>query len=43
MTSIIERHVTKLVLEDLDDIEVVFINGPRQAGKSTFVETVAGN
>jgi len=43
MASIIQRHITKLVLEDLDDIEVVFINGPRQAGKSTFVETFTGH
>ena len=43
MASIIQRHVTKLVLEDLEDIEVVFINGPRQAGKSTFVETFTGH
>jgi predicted AAA+ superfamily ATPase len=34
----IERHISALVAGDLRDIEAVFINGPRQAGKSTFAE-----
>ena len=27
MAVIIDRHITKLVIEDLKDIEAVFING----------------
>jgi len=41
MIKIIPRHITKLVAEDLKDIDAVFINGPRQAGKSTFVQAFA--
>ena len=41
MAAFIPRHITKLVIEDLKDIDAVFINGPRQTGKSTFVETFA--
>jgi predicted AAA+ superfamily ATPase len=41
MAALIPRHITNLVLQDLEDIDAVFINGPRQAGKSTFVETFA--
>jgi len=41
--TLITRSLTKQVIEDLKDIEAVFINGPRQAGKSTFVETIAEN
>ena len=41
--KVIQRHITKLVLEDMEDIDAVFINGQRQAGKSTFVETFASH
>ena len=41
MTKFIPRHITKLVVEDFKDIDAVFINGPRQVGKSTFVQTFA--
>ncbi|MCL2025711.1 MAG: ATP-binding protein [Leptospirales bacterium] len=41
MTRIIPRHITKLVSEDFKDIDAVFINGSRQVGKSTFVQTFA--
>ena len=41
MAKFIPRYLTSLVLEDLKDIDAVFINGPRQAGKSTFVEAFA--
>jgi predicted AAA+ superfamily ATPase len=36
--DIIERRAAGVITEDLQDIEAVFINGPRQAGKSTFAE-----
>ena len=32
----IKRYLAGLIEEDFEDIEAVFINGPRQAGKSTF-------
>jgi predicted AAA+ superfamily ATPase len=32
------RHITPLVLESLQDTPVVFIRGPRQAGKTTLVQ-----
>lgn len=38
MVEIIGRDITKLILEDFEDIEAVFINGARQTGKSTFAE-----
>ena len=41
MTKFIPRNITNLVIEDFKDIDAVFINGPRQAGKSTFVQTFA--
>ena len=37
MTDIIDRRLASIVVEDLQDIEAVFINGGRQTGKSTFV------
>jgi len=43
MAGLIQRNIAKLVVEDFKDIEAVFINGPRQAGKSTFVEAFAEN
>ncbi|MDR2134961.1 MAG: ATP-binding protein [Treponema sp.] len=39
----IERRIGGPVAKDFRDIEAVFINGPRQAGKSTFVETFGKN
>ena len=41
MTKFIPRNITKLVIEDFKDIDAVFINGPRQVGKSTFVQAFA--
>ena len=41
MEKFIPRHITKPIIEDLRDIDAVFINGPRQAGKSTFVQSFA--
>jgi predicted AAA+ superfamily ATPase len=38
MPEIIERHIAGLVAGDFKDIDAVFINGPRQSGKSTFTE-----
>ena len=38
MAKFIPRFISNLVIEDLKDIDAVFINGPRQAGKSTFVQ-----
>jgi predicted AAA+ superfamily ATPase len=37
--ELIERRVTQVIAEDLKDIDAVFLNGARQAGKSTFAET----
>lgn len=37
-----KRHVTPLVLAALRDTPVVFLQGPRQAGKTTLVEGLAG-
>jgi uncharacterized protein len=37
----IPRHVSNLVLEALSDTPVVVINGARQAGKSTLIESLA--
>ncbi|MDR2860321.1 MAG: ATP-binding protein [Elusimicrobiota bacterium] len=38
MTKFVERHISKQILKNFEDIESVFINGARQAGKSTFVK-----
>ncbi|MDR1998031.1 MAG: ATP-binding protein [Candidatus Margulisbacteria bacterium] len=35
----IARHLSAVIARDLQDIDAVFINGARQTGKSTFVET----
>jgi predicted AAA+ superfamily ATPase len=37
----VKRCLTKNVLETLESFPVVFVNGPRQAGKSTLVQTLA--
>ena len=37
----IERHVRNKLLKTLEVSPVVFLNGPRQAGKSTLVQAVA--
>ena len=37
----IKRNLASLIAEDFKDIEAVFINGPRQAGKSTFAQDFA--
>ena len=41
MAKIIPRHIANSVTLDFEDIDAVFINGPRQAGKSTFTESFA--
>ncbi|MCL2008244.1 MAG: ATP-binding protein [Treponema sp.] len=38
MPSFIKRYIHELIADDLKDIDAVFINGPRQVGKSTLVE-----
>lgn len=35
--QIIKRHLTSLVISDMQAFPVVYVNGPRQAGKSTLV------
>ena len=37
------RHISSLVLEALSDTPVVFLHGPRQSGKSTLAEWMAGH
>lgn len=37
----IERQLSKAVLDALQGFPVVFVNGPRQAGKSTLVQSLA--
>ncbi len=37
----IERRLTKKILEALSTFPVIFINGPRQAGKTTLVQHLA--
>lgn len=39
--SIIHRAVSKNILEALAHMPVVFVNGPRQAGKSTLVQALS--
>jgi predicted AAA+ superfamily ATPase len=38
MDELIERHLAGPLAEDFEDIDAVFLNGPRQSGKSTFAE-----
>jgi predicted AAA+ superfamily ATPase len=38
MSDYVERRIAGPLAGDFDDIEAVFINGPRQSGKSTFAE-----
>ncbi|MDR2077702.1 MAG: ATP-binding protein, partial [Rickettsiales bacterium] len=38
----IERHVKNKLFSALDRSPVVFLKGPRQAGKSTFVQHIIG-
>jgi predicted AAA+ superfamily ATPase len=38
MSEYIERHLAGPLAEDFNDIDAVFINGPRQSGKSAFAE-----
>lgn len=37
----IQRHLATRILEALADTPVVFLNGPRQSGKSTLAQTLA--
>jgi predicted AAA+ superfamily ATPase len=37
----IRRHITKHIIDALSDTPVVFLRGPRQAGKSTLVQAIA--
>ena len=37
----IKRHIRNKLLKALEVSPVVFLNGPRQAGKSTLVQAVA--
>jgi predicted AAA+ superfamily ATPase len=39
MPDLIERRLGGIVAGDFEDIDAVFINGARQSGKSTFVES----
>ena len=39
----IERNLSNNVLEALEGFPVVYVNGPRQAGKSTLVQHLAQN
>jgi predicted AAA+ superfamily ATPase len=39
--GLVKRNILKQVQNDLKDIDAVFINGARQVGKSTFVESFA--
>ena len=41
--AIIHRTITKNILESLQHAPVIFLNGPRQAGKSTLVQTLSKN
>ncbi|MDR3049736.1 MAG: ATP-binding protein [Elusimicrobiota bacterium] len=43
MKNFIERKLVKNVSGGLEDIEAVFINGPRQSGKSAFAENFGNN
>ncbi len=36
------RHIQPLLAEALSDTPVVLLNGARQTGKSTLVQTLAG-
>jgi predicted AAA+ superfamily ATPase len=38
---LIQRSISKNILEALQEMPVVFVNGPRQAGKSTLVQKLA--
>jgi predicted AAA+ superfamily ATPase len=38
MPDFIERCIAGPLAGDFEDIDAVFINGPRQSGKSTFAE-----
>lgn len=42
MHRILPRQGTRSLLTALERYPVVFVNGPRQAGKSTLVESIAG-
>ena len=37
----INRHIRSKLLKALEVSPVVFLNGPRQAGKSTLVQAIA--
>jgi len=39
----IQRHLSENVLFSLKNHPVVFLNGPRQAGKSTLVQRLSHN
>ncbi|MDR2437727.1 MAG: hypothetical protein LBD17_06700 [Endomicrobium sp.] len=39
--GLVKRNILKQVQNDLKDSDAVFINGARQVGKSTFVESFA--
>ena len=40
-TMIIKRHIKNRLIELLDDFRIVYLTGPRQAGKSTLVREIA--